>query len=248
MADNIKAPFWAQVTAVVLIVVVGLLCLPTEDGLLITRLTGTTPQRDRVPPSSPSVVPVTAVPVEAVAPASTYAPVPAPVATPSPSSFPSRFSQALDLFPQYDDPLAPPQPAWVEAQKDGRTIWVDTASLMAWGPRLDAELTGMTKDDLDLARSFCDKEKPEGAWALPTAAEFDIAKVNGMLTFDKGARHKWLTWQEVPPALVIPSVRGYVPASAGENYSVRCIARTQHAPDNGYLQAGNEITLKALAE
>jgi hypothetical protein len=117
---------------------------------------------------------------------------------------------------------------------------------MAWGPKLDLQLSGMTNYDLELAKSACQKETPLGSWSLPTAAEFDMAKVNGILRDTTGARHRWLTWQEVSPGIVIPSVRGYAPASAGEGYSVRCIGRTLGAPMDGYLTTDNETTLKAM--
>jgi len=225
---------------VVLILVICVLCFPMPGGgLLITRLSGTEYVPERAPAEA---MPVEAMPVEA--PVIAVAPSPPPVVVEAAP----RFTQGLDLFPEYDDPLAAPQPPWVEVARDGKTIWIDNASKMAWGPRLDVELSGMSQEDLDLARSFCEKEKPVGAWALPTAAEFDIAKVNGILKADSGAKHKWITWQQVPPALVIPSGRGYMPASPNEGFSVRCIARTLGAPENGYLQTDNETTLKAMSE
>lgn len=246
MAEQGKGPFEAQVAAFVLILIVCVLCFPMPGGgLLITRLTGT----EYVPETLPLDATAVAVPVAAEI-------VDAPVV----AAPPPRFSLTLDILPQTSatavtgdplDPLwrpsAPTYPDWVEVSYQGKSVWIDTKSGMIWGPRLDIELSGMEKADLDLARSFCEKETPVGAWAVPTAAEFDIAKVNGILKSDSGAKHKWLTWQEVS-GLVIPSVRGYVPASLGESYSLRCIARTPNAPENGYLVTDNETTLKAMSE
>lgn len=246
MADKGKGSFGAQVAAVVLILAICVLCFPMPGGgLLITRLSGT----DYVPEGeTPRAAPIVSFPPVAMPP---------PVETPK---SPPRFSLTLDILPQagapevMGDPLdplwrpaAPAHPDWVEVSYQEKTVWIDTRSGMIWGPRLDVDITGMEKEDLDLARSFCEKETPVGAWAFPTAAEFDIAKVNGILKNDTGAKHKWLTWQEVS-GLVIPSVRGYVPASRREKYSLRCIARTPTAPENGYLATDNETTLKAMAE
>ncbi|MEZ0261598.1 MAG: hypothetical protein ACAH80_11355 [Alphaproteobacteria bacterium] len=249
MADKGKGSFGAQVAAVVLILMICVLCFPVPGGgLLITRLTGT----DYVPEPAPVATRVADAPVEAPVIAAS------PPAVETAQSESSRFRQALDIYPSHEaltipadplDPLSSPSRRdWVEVSFEGRKVWVDAGSAMAWGPKLDVELSGMGQEDLDLAKSLCEKETPVGAWALPTAQEFDLSKVNGILKVDSGAKHKWLTWQKMPPDFVIPSARGYVPSSAGENFSVRCIARTPQAPPDGYMVTDNEISLKAMAE
>lgn len=254
MSDKGKGPFGAQVTAVVLILLICVLCFPMPGGgLLITRLTGT----DYVPENKPAeAVPVVAAPVDVPVVAVPPPPSETPAVTPPDTS--PRFAQALDIYPDQEaliipedksDPLSTPSKRdWWETKVEGKKVWVSVGSAMAWGPRLDVELSDMTKDYLALARSLCEKEKPVGAWALPTATEFDFAKVGGILKIDSDAKHKWLTWIRIPYTEDIPAVRGYGQAASGEKYSVRCIARTPLAPKDGYVMTDNAIALQAMSE
>lgn len=232
MSGGVKAPFWAQVAAVVLVVAVGLLCLPMgEDGLLINKLTGTKPEASTVPVARAPAI-VTATPVALAQPVE--------IMTSQTASAGARFSQAVVIMAKEGE-------NWTEGTIGNLPVWLDAQSGMVWGPRLMMPVAGMSADDVKLAKKSCAAEKPEGAWALPTAAEFDIAKVNGILKADSGAKHRWITWQQ-DSGIELPSVRGYTPAGQDRTFYIRCIARTPSAPENGYMEAGNEITLKALAE
>jgi hypothetical protein len=249
MAGKGKGQSVAQAVAAVLIVAICALTIPMPGGgLLISRLSGTEFVPERLP--------LDAMPVEAMPVDVPVAAVPPPaVKTPEVSW---RFKRALDVFPSREELIIPADPLdplgkeerrdWVEVTVEKKKVWVDTMNGLVWGPRLNVELSGMTRENLDRARSLCEKQKPVGSWVLPTATEFDHAKVNGILKVDSDAQHKWLTWIRIPYVEDIPAARGYGPAAAGEKYAVRCIARTPLAELNGYVMTDNAAGLRALAE
>lgn len=239
-----KAPFWLQVAVVCLILVIGTLCLPVpEGGLLVQRFTGQKPTGDYMPVSrvrtaqdAEAPTPTTVADADARAPA--YVTI---IHTEELDRFASPLEFIIDESRSTD--------AWSAGTAGGKEAWRDNKSGMIWGPKLGLTLSSFSEEDMNRAIDACAKEHPEGAWLLPSGAEFDIAKVNGILKVDKDARHRWITFIVIPGMdHVMPAGRGYVPVSKEKHFSVRCIARGENAPANGYLAADNEITLKALAE
>lgn len=235
-----KAPFWLQVAVVCLILVIGALCLPVpEGGLLVHRLSG-------LKPREPDVRTVMPLETDYVPPSTPFDPslTPAP-RTPEDDAL-VRFSQTLD----FEEDASRSTDAWSAGTAGGREAWRDNKSGMIWGPRLDLTLSSFSEENMNHAIDACAQEYPEGAWLLPSGAEFDIAKVNGILKADKDARHRWITFITIPPDIhhVMPAGRGYVPVSKEKHFSVRCIARGENAPANGYLTTDTETTIKALAE
>ncbi len=225
-----KASFKAQVAAVCGILAVGALCFPMPDGgLLVNRLFGKPAQEVTV--SETRIAPLI--------------PYHAPQITPAPAtpSITLRFHVVPEVV--IDQSLSTEN--WTAGTVEGKTVWQDNQSGMIWGPRLGLSLSSFTNDDLKKAKEACAAETPADVWALPTAAEFDIAKVNGILKMDSDARHRWIGYQEFS-GMELPSGRGYVAVSAEKDFSVRCVARSAKAPENGYAEAGNEVTLKAMAE
>lgn len=227
-----KEPFALQVAVVVLLLLAGIVCIPLPGGgMLFHRLTGRATESPSTPvPSVPTTI--AAVPI-AVVPVS---PPPAHVSS-------TRFQEEL----AFTEDTASSTEAWTRGMVGGRTSWRDNKSGMIWGPRLDMTLTDFSDTALKAAQERCRTEEPQGSWALPTAAEFDIAKVNGLLKTDDGARHRWISYIDVN-GLILPAGRGYIPVAEEKEFSVRCVGRSPAAPAEGYSQTTNEITLKAMAE
>lgn len=232
-----KAPFWLQVTVVCLILVIGLLCLPVpEGGLMFQRLTGMKPGSGDAPVSR----------VRTVAQSETPPPTPAVMPQPeAPEGASDRFSQSL----AFDEDESRSTDAWSAGTAGGKQAWRDNKSGMIWGPKLAMTLASFSETDMQRAMDACAEEYPEGAWALPSGAEFDIAKVGGILKADKDARHRWISFIVIPGMKqMLPAGRGYISVAKEKEFSVRCIARGKNAPANGYLATDNETTIKALAE
>lgn len=231
-----KSPFWLQVTVVCLILVIGLLCLPMpEGGLLFQRFTGMKPRSDDAP-----VMRVRTAPQSETPPPRAVMPQPE-----TPEGASDRFSQSLD----FDEDKSRSTDAWSAGTAGGKQAWRDNKSGMIWGPKLDLAFSSFSEEDMKRAIDACAKQTPEGAWALPSGAEFDIARVNGILKTDKGAGRRWISFIVIPGMeQAMPAARGYAPVSKERHFSVRCIARGKTAPANGYLTTDNETALKALAE
>lgn len=153
----------------------------------------------------------------------------------------SRFLQPVEITPD----AAQGVENWTAGTLEGKPVWLDNQSGMVWGPKLAMNVAGFTNTDLDQAKAACAAETPPDTWALPTAAEFDIAKVNGLLKADSDARHAWISYQTVS-GLEIPSGRIYNGNQPERRYAVRCVARTDKAPVDGYPETTNEITLQAM--
>lgn len=233
-----KSSFGLQVGVVCLIVLVGALCFPLPDGrLLIERLAGIAP--DTHTPVSRGTVPDKTAPLVSM-PAFVAPPPPRPPAPVVSKRFAAPLPFVEDGSRSTD--------AWSYGTVEGREAVRDNRSWMIWGPRLDLRLASFDGDGLKTASDTCAKEPPAGSWSLPTAAEFDLAKVNGILQADKNARHRWIAVMVMPPDIRLPAGRGYVPAAEEKEFSVRCIGRSADAPAEGYPEVDNEITLKAMAE
>lgn len=228
-----KEPFALQVAIVLLLLVAGVLCIPLPDGgLLFHHLTGHAPEPDNV---------VTA----------RATPVPPPVynvtqsTAPPPHTSSARFRDELP----FTEAAGGTTDGWTKGAVNGKPAWRDDKSGMIWGSRLDMSLSSFSSADLNKAKRACAAEAPRGSWSVPTAAEFDLAKVNGILEVevDADAKHRWLSTMDMPN-LTLPALRGYVAVSGEKTISVRCIGRSPSAPVNGYKQVGNDITLKAYAQ
>ena len=226
-----KDRFALQVAVVVILLVAGVLCIPVpEGGILLNRLTGHPPAREETAAIRATPEPVATYDVKDRTP-------------PPPHTSSARFKDALS-FSESD---AAPGQAWTKGTVNGKTAWRDNKNGMIWGPKLDVALTSFSNADLEKAKDACAAEEPRGSWAVPTAAEFDLAKVNGILNADADARHRWLAAMELPN-MTMPAVRGYVPVAQEKQISVRCIGRSAAAPIDGYKQADNETTLKAMSQ
>jgi hypothetical protein len=231
-----KSSFGLQVAVVCLILVIGALCFPMPDGrLLVQTLAGVTAE-DKFTPAPRGTVPDKSSPLVAM-PAFVAPPPPRP---PAPIAS-KRFRAPLPFVEE----ATRSTDAWSHGTVEGKNALRDNRSWMIWGPKLALSLPGFTAEDLKKAQEACRAEAPAGAWSLPTAAEFDLAKVNGILNADTDAKHRWIAQMVLPPDLLLPAGRGY---AREEDFSVRCIGRSADAPAEGYPEVSNEITLKAMAE
>lgn len=228
-----KQPFALQVAVVALLLLAGIACIPLpEGGMLFHRLTGCVPESRSMPvlsaPPAVETMPAAIVPAPPLPPASVSS---------------ARFVAELPFKGEADTSGS----GWTPGTVDGKAAWRDNASGMIWGPRLDVSLQEFSETSLKTARERCASEYPQGSWALPTAAEFDIAKVNGLLKADDNARHRWITYMDLN-GLTLPAGRGYIAVSVEKDFSVRCVGRSASAPAEGYGQTTAEITMKAMAE
>lgn len=228
-----KAPFWLQAAAVGLLLLIGALCLPLpEGGIVLDRILGQ--------PPAGSFTTLKPRPAVTQSPLPSPAPPPPALAATGPAD---RFAATLD----FAEDESRSTDAWSAGLAAGKPAWRDNRSGMIWGPRLDLAPLPYDNEGLQKAMDACAAEEPKGSWALPSAAEFDIAKVNGLLKMDKDAQHRWLAFTVIAGAQM-PAGRGYVPVSEEKHFSARCIARSGKAPLGGYLAADSETTLKAMGE
>lgn len=225
-----KDRFALQVAVVVILLVAGLLCIPVpEGGTLLNRLTGHPPAREETAAIRATPEPVPTYDIRNT--------TPPPPHTPS-----ARFKDALPFRPG----AAAPGDAWTRGTVNGKTAWRDNKNGMIWGPKLKVTLASFTNADLEKAQDACAAEEPKGSWAVPTAAEFDLAKVNGILDAGADTGHRWLAAMELP-SMTMGAVRGYVPLGQEIKISLRCIGRSSEAPIDGYKQTDMETTLKAMS-
>ena len=156
-----------------------------------------------------------------------------------------RFSQTLSYR---ENPTQPADQNWKAVTLDnGYSGLLDVQTGMIWGGMMKQSFTTWTMAEVKSAMADCATMSPAGGWALPTAAELDLAKVHGLIEVDSNARHKWLTYIDSAD-LTLPAARAWGGQSA--YVSFRCVGRSESAPAHGYgaEDVDNETTLKALGE
>ncbi len=150
----------------------------------------------------------------------------------------SRFAGALPY--QLERTLAD---GWqIVSLQDGASAWLDENSGMIWSPWI-ALPRSANRPTLDSAKARCEQYHPAGYWALATTAEA------ALMWHAHGERHlpaATTSWMEyfTQPEFDLELASYHLqsnsnnenPARGDEVFSVRCVARSEAAPDHGYRQ------------
>ncbi len=133
--------------------------------------------------------------------------------------------------------------AWRYGSVLGRTAWLDDASGMIWGERQAVRLAGWSQTDLQAAMTWCRTVEPAGYWSLPTNAEFALAVKARMQEAINDIGGRWIAQSHLfEGGKPFPSLVGFGGnggndgPQAKRRVSVRCVGRSEAAPEQGYFR------------
>lgn len=156
-----------------------------------------------------------------------------------------RFAGALAFSPLGQ--LAHP---WSEVVDDyGNRGWLDAASGLIWSNWTLLE-SDAAMPPLPLAKAHCARKDPIGYWALASNAEEALMwQAGGHQYLEKATTNTMSYSLDSSFGLELPSYRLHSPSSNQEPrtekrvFSVRCVARSADAPQDGYSQRDIDLEL-----
>ena len=126
--------------------------------------------------------------------------------------------------------------------ENGSDAWLDQNSGMIWSPWIQLPRSA-NRPTLDGAKARCAQYDPPGYWALATTAEAALMWYSGGEQHLPVATTSWLEYftqpefdLELPSYHLQSSSSNENPDRSEEVFSVRCVARSEAAPDQGYRQ------------
>lgn len=133
-----------------------------------------------------------------------------------PPTFDERFKETLSFKETQSSPL------WAYGKVGKFPVFRDAKTGLIWGPRLKFTTNTLDAPNVVAGMKACAELDPAGGWALPTAAEFEAARANGLLKIDRDGKHPWLTYL-TGRKYIVSAARLWLPSDKKEPFAVRCV-------------------------
>ena len=178
-----------------------------------------------------------------------------PAAAPSPArlEYEKRVSKRLSRLVPFDPGTAETPAGWSAGSAMGQSVVLDLREGLVWGEMLPGTFA-YDQSSFQSAQEACAALPPQGAWALPTMAEWLRSRkhgLHGVAPYD-GKTNRWLAAVHVPDlglvtmGLVVMEPSGNAGAGSSR-VGARCVGRTAAGPEHGILTLSSEETLEALS-
>ncbi|MGI9324900.1 MAG: hypothetical protein ACR2PZ_06755 [Pseudomonadales bacterium] len=142
------------------------------------------------------------------------------------------------------------QNGWSEvAEPSGTSAWLNSQTGIIWS-NWTALPPSQSRPTLAQAKAHCAKREPQGYWALATAAENALSWHAGGHELMPRSPTSWMSFTtradfglELPSYHLRSTSSNQQPRNAQEVFSVRCVARSDTAPEWGYTQDDVDLEL-----
>lgn len=139
---------------------------------------------------------------------------------------------------------------WSEiVESNGTIAWLDSTTGLIWS-KWTALPASASRPSLSLAKAHCADREPQGYWALATAAENALMWHAGGHKLMPRSPTSWMSFTtqadfgfELPSYHLRSSSSNQQPRNAQETFSVRCVARSETAPEWGYTQEDVDLEI-----